>query len=97
MARIIKTPASLEDFDEIWDYIGADSEKRAVAFIRKIEKVLALLAENPEMGRIRSDLEKNLRSFPVGNFVIFYEAIENGIEVLRVLHGARDIPDIFED
>ena len=57
---------------------------------------MALLAENPEMGRTRNDLETNLRSFPVGNYVIFYEVIVGGIEVLRVLHGARDIPDIFE-
>jgi len=96
MSQIVQTPASLQDFDNIWDYIGGDSEKRAAAFIRKIEKALALLAENPEMGRTRNDLETNLRSFPVGNYVIFYEVIVGGIEVLRVLHGARDIPDIFE-
>jgi toxin ParE1/3/4 len=39
----------------------------------------------------------NLRSFPVGSYVIFYRPIEEGIEVIRVLHSARDIEDIFAD
>ncbi|WOH80327.1 type II toxin-antitoxin system RelE/ParE family toxin [Bradyrhizobium sp. BEA-2-5] len=33
----------------------------------------------------------SIRSFPVGNFVLFYEAFRNGVEIVRVLHGARDI------
>lgn len=49
------------------------------------------------MGRKRDELVPNLRSFPVGNYLIFYRPINQGIEVLRVLHGARDIPSIFED
>jgi toxin ParE1/3/4 len=48
------------------------------------------------MGRIRSDLLPNLRSFPVGNYVIFYFPADDGIEVIRILHGARDIQQLFD-
>jgi toxin ParE1/3/4 len=36
-----------------------------------------------------------LRSFPVGNYVIFYREVSEGIEIIRVLHGARDIEGII--
>jgi toxin ParE1/3/4 len=48
------------------------------------------------MGKRRDELVTNVRSFPVGNYLIFYRPVNQGIEVLRVLHGARDIPSIFE-
>ena len=47
------------------------------------------------MGRPRGELAPRLRSFPVGPYVLFYRPTPNGIEVARVLHGARDIPSLF--
>lgn len=50
----------------------------------------------PGLGRQESKLAPNLRSFPLGNYLIFYRPIEDGIAVVRVLHGARDIsPECF--
>ncbi len=49
------------------------------------------------MGRKRDSLVTSLRSFPVGNYLIFYCPVNKGIEVIRVLHGARDIQNLFED
>ena len=37
-----------------------------------------------------------LRSLPLGNYIIFYRPIDDGIEVVRILHGARDLPPLFE-
>jgi toxin ParE1/3/4 len=50
-----------------------------------------LLSEFPGLGRPRDELAESLRSFPVGNYVIFYLPLGDGINVIRVLHGARDI------
>jgi toxin ParE1/3/4 len=50
----------------------------------------------PQLGRRREELSPRLRSFPVGRYVIFYRPLENGIEIARVLHGARDFPPLFE-
>ena len=47
------------------------------------------------MGRVRDELEPGMRSFPFGRYVIFYMPIDEGIDVVRVLHGARDIDAIF--
>jgi len=55
------------------------------------------------MGRqrgFRNPHAQNVRSFPLKGFpnhLVYYRAVEGGIEVLRVLHGARDIDAIFEE
>jgi toxin ParE1/3/4 len=49
------------------------------------------LAMQPTMGRACEDLAPSVRSFPVGRYVVFHVPIEDGIDVVRVLHGARDI------
>jgi toxin ParE1/3/4 len=50
-----------------------------------------MLLENPLAGRERRELRAGLRSFPVGNFVIFYVPLPDGIEIIRVMHGRQDI------
>ena len=47
--------------------------------------------ENPLAGRTRSELVEGLRSFPVGNYVLFYRPAGGGIELIRALSGYRDI------
>jgi toxin ParE1/3/4 len=54
-----------------------------------------MLAEQPEMGRVRDELLQGLRSFPVARYVIFYLTVPNGIDIVRVLHGSRDVNAIF--
>ena len=47
------------------------------------------------MGRARDELAASVRSFPFGRYVIFYAPIEDGIDVVRVPHSARDINAVF--
>ena len=47
------------------------------------------------MGRARDELAPDVRSFPFGRYVIFYMPLDDGIDVVRVLHGARDVDAVF--
>lgn len=47
------------------------------------------------MGRSREELAPGLRSFPVARYVVFYRTGHRGIEIARVLHGARDLDLLF--
>jgi toxin ParE1/3/4 len=49
------------------------------------------------MGTARDNLAPGLRSFPVGNYLVFYRITPEGIEVARVLHGARDLRAVFKN
>lgn len=79
-----------EDMDDIWTYIGRDDTAAADGFLLRLWAVFELLTNNPGMGRKREELRKGLRAIPEGAYVIYYRAIPGGVEILRVLHGARD-------
>jgi len=90
------SPRAREDLLEIWSYIAEDSEENADGFIDKIHETMELLAGQPGLGRHRDELAPGIQSFPVGRYIIFYRVLSNAIEIVRVLHGARDIENIFE-
>ncbi len=96
MPVIIKLPRAKNDLVEIWDFIADDTEARADAFVDLIDQKLLTLALNPGMGRARDEITEGLRSFPVGRYVIFYRPIPEGVEIVRVLHGSRDIDALFQ-
>ncbi len=93
---ISKRPRAREDLVEIWEYIAEDSVNHADSFIDSIEAKLKTLAAQPLIGRARDDLAIGLRSFPIGRYILFYEAIPEGIVLIRVLHSARDVGTQFE-
>lgn len=97
MPTITKRPRALLDLIEIWAYIAEGSVTNADTFASRIDKTFKLLARRPWIGRARPELYPDLRSFVVANYVVLYLPLTNGIDVIRVLHGARDIETIFED
>lgn len=97
MPTVVIRPRALADLAEIWAYIAENSPAHADAFAARIDHRFHASARQPEMGRARPELGKNLRSFVVGRHVIFYLPLSKGIEVVRVLHGARDIETAFQD
>jgi toxin ParE1/3/4 len=97
VAVILTRPRALLDLAEIWSYVAEDSVRNANAFASRIDKTFRLLARRPGIGRARAELYPDLRSFVVGTHVVFYLPLENGIDVIRVLHGARDIKAVFEE
>lgn len=95
MPVVIRYPRAQDDIVEIWDYIADDSEAQADAFVDRLDAKFQLLAQQPELGRVREELAPGLRSFPVGRYVIFYMPVSDGIAVVRVLHSARDLDAQF--
>ena len=55
------------------------------------ETLLVALAATPGMGSARPELGESLRSFPVGNYLVFHRERSDGIELLRLLHRARNL------
>jgi toxin ParE1/3/4 len=97
MAGVTKRPLALFDLAEIWSYIADDSESNADRFLAKLESKFDLLASQPQMGRLREELMPGLRSFAHARYVVYFLPRATGIELVRVLHSARDInADDFE-
>ena len=96
MPRLSVSDAAKADLDSIWDYIAADNPTAATRTVEAIASRFEMIATYQLFGRAREDLAPDLRSFPVGNYVIFYTH-GDVFEVVRVLHGARDIEAIFRE
>lgn len=97
MPTVVVRPQAAVDLAEIWAYIAEDSPDHADAFLADIDKKLRALARKPKIGRARPELSATLRSFPIGRYVVFYAPYSRGIEVVRVLHGARDLDALLEE
>jgi toxin ParE1/3/4 len=97
MPCILRRPLVESDLEEIWWYIAQDNLDGADQLLAKLEARLSMLANTPYMGSKRDEIFPNLRSSPVGNYLIFYYPLSDGIEILRVLHGARDIAAVLLD
>lgn len=91
MSRLKLTRLAREDLQEIGDYIGKDNPVAAVNFVHRIQGRCVSLAENPGIGRKRDEICPNMRSATEGEYVIFYRTLADGIEIIRVIHGKRDL------
>jgi toxin ParE1/3/4 len=90
------SPRANSDLIEIWSYIADDSVAIADAFIDRLYEKIQGLAKHSRAGRRRGELGPGILSFPFGRYVIFYRVRKSAIEIVRVLHGARDIESVFE-
>lgn len=99
--RIIRRVSAKRDLLECFVTIGESSEGAALRFLEAAENTLQLLAARPGIGK-RTDFShpvlRGTRRFPISGFekyLVFYRPIRGGVEVLRVIHGARDIDSLF--
>ena len=84
------------DLAEIRRYIAQDNVSAADRFIGGLFDLFQSLGQNPEIGQQRPDLRPNLRSISHGNYVVFFYPVQDGAEIVGVIHGARDIDSLFE-
>jgi len=96
--RTVKISArAAEDLKDIWEYVSQHNENAAGKLIKDIKNKFILLRDNSLIGREQNEFLVCLRSFVVKSYFIFYLPLDDGIDVLRVLHSSRDIESIFED
>ncbi|MBL7646591.1 MAG: type II toxin-antitoxin system RelE/ParE family toxin [Candidatus Hydrogenedentes bacterium] len=89
--RVKRTAKSDLDLIGIWSHIAHDNPDAADALLDRFEEKALKLAKNPKLGPAREDISPGLRIFPVGNYVLLYREIPTGIELVRVVHGARNL------
>jgi toxin ParE1/3/4 len=95
MPRYELSDRARDDLTDIFEYIAADNEHSALRTVMQFLDLCARLQEFPKLGRSRDELQDGLCSFPQGNFIVFYRIRAGQVIVLRVLHAARDLNDLF--
>jgi toxin ParE1/3/4 len=98
VSRLKFTQLAREDFLDIGDYIAKDNPIAALDFVHRIQERFILLGDQPGSGRKRDEIEPAMRSATEGEYVIFYRALPDGIEVIRIIHSKCDLGKIrFSD
>ena len=101
MSKFTLSPEAINDLELIWTYIARDNRQAADEVIEAAYRLCGILGDHPELGRVRGFSQNalaGLRSFVITdfpNYVIFYRVKGEGVEIVRVLHGARDIDSLF--
>jgi toxin ParE1/3/4 len=90
MARYRVSREAIRDLDHIWYSLAKDSEAAAARLLDRFYEVFVTLARQPRMGRERSDIAPQIRSFVVDDYLIFYEVDSSGVRIARVWDGRQD-------
>lgn len=99
---ITRSPKAIADAEECAVHLGSHSPELAFRFLDALERTVTLLADFPGIGRDRefqSPQYRGICSFGVEGFpnhLVFFRPLEDGIEVIRILHGARDLGEVFD-
>lgn len=88
-------PEAEADIEAVMLYIAEDNPPAAIRWVDEIHGKCEKLGGMPGIGVTRPGVRKGLRTFPVGNYLIFYQLVDTGVEIVRVLHGARQWRDLL--
>ena len=94
-SRILRTVRAKADAAHIWLYIAQENEQAADKLIDQIDERLQSLARMPLSAEAVDHLYPGLRRTSVGSYVIYYRPLNEEIEVIRILHGARQPEDLL--
>ena len=103
MGSYILAPCIEGELWDIWEFIAQDNPDAATRVVEAAGETFKALAATPSLGvarKFRNSRLRDVRFFPVSgfeNYLVFYRVIPEGIEVLHVFHGARDLERLFED
>jgi toxin ParE1/3/4 len=89
MAAVIKSPEARQDIDDIVLRIADDSVNAALNWYDQLDLFFKRIANAPGMGTRREFVGKGIRSTPFGQYLVFFRRKNGGLEIVRVIHGAR--------
>ncbi|MBN2350748.1 MAG: type II toxin-antitoxin system RelE/ParE family toxin [Bacteroidales bacterium] len=92
MVKIIWTKRSLNDLEDIADFIAKDSPKYAKITLEGLIREALRLEKNPLIGRVVPEVnQENFRELIYGNYRIIYNHDKGKVNILTVHHSARDL------
>lgn len=89
--RIRRLPRAILDVDEIWSYVAAHDLTTADRLVQRIADATNRLTDHPTSAPARPDLGEGVRTLVVGSYLVLYLVGPDSVDVIRVVHGARDL------
>jgi toxin ParE1/3/4 len=92
---VVFSPRAVVDLRDIGDWIAADSPRRALTFVAELREHASKIANIPFGYVRREDLGSGLRMAVHRPYLLFFRVDADVVRIERVLHGARDLPEVF--
>ena len=96
MKNLVYGRAADKDLYSIALHIGETSIERGKALVERIRRRAEILRAHPEVGRARPELGDGIRSLIERPYVLLYRISDEDVEIVAVLHGARDLPSALK-
>ncbi len=93
MSQVRQSALARADLIQIWVDIALDNQAAADRVYDRLEARVKILERFPEAGMARPDIAKDARVLVESPYLILYRLVSEGVQIVRVLHGARDIDD----
>ena len=97
MKQVILSDEAIGDLTEIGDYIAAQNPSRAASYIGELYDKAQNIGTAPLAYPKRDDLAPGLRMAIHDLYVILFRVKARSVEIVRILHGARDLPRLLRD
>ena len=94
--RVVVTAPAEADLEGVFDYIALDSARNARKYTDELRRKIRAIGRAPRIHPLREGLRPGLRTVAHGSHVIVFRIADNVVEVLGVIHGARDLSTLFE-
>ena len=96
MAEVVFRQRAWRDLETIDKRIGDEDPGAAERFRANELRRIGLLKNYPEAAQPRPEFGRDIRTIPIGRYVVILRVTVPKVTVLRVLHGARDLPKLLE-
>lgn len=97
MNHFILSPSAGTDIEGIFDFISKDDPDAAVQWAIALQAKFSFLTTHPQVGRPFSSLGPGIRAIPFGRYLLFFKFEHDALQVLRVIHSARDFEQVWHD
>jgi toxin ParE1/3/4 len=94
VSKVRFTRRAREDLLDIWLYIAPQNRAAADRVYDRIEESCRLLRDHPERGPARPEVAEGARAIAIERWLAFYRLVEDGVQVVRIIDGARDLAEI---
>lgn len=96
MGRVVSTARARADLDDIWRRVALDNPAAADRLIDRIVARCQGLADHPQLGPARPEIAPEARALVIGDYLALYRLDGADAEIVRVVHGARQLRDLFD-
>ncbi len=97
MLQLIRSAHSEKDLIAIWQYVATEAKNPTAAdrLLRLIDRRIEMLASNPYLGEQQPRFGERTRRLIVGNYLVYYDVLEDAVHVLRIYHASRNIEKLY--